>query len=110
MTLKSYICILDWVDSGHAINSAAHAGTIIMLEWPNDPMVIEWTKNSIRKVTCKITPEQFGYLKQFEDHYIITELAFRSIKDPAGKEVGIVFKPRDEWPKYFKYLKMWRLP
>jgi hypothetical protein len=101
MNLKSYICILDWVDPGHAINSAAHAGTILMLEWRDDPILWEWTESSIRKTTCEVTDDQFKYLKRFEDYKIITEIAF------GGKEVGMVFKPRAEWPKYFKYLKLW---
>lgn len=92
---------MDWVDPGHAINSAAHAGTIIKLRWPNDPDVVEWTKSSIRKVICEITHQQFECLKQFDDYEIITELAF------DGKEIGLIFKPRKEWPKYFNYLKLW---
>lgn len=100
--IKSYICILDWVDPGHAMNSAAHAGTMIMLKWPNDPIVKEWTESSIRKVTCKITQKQFDYLIQnFDDYQIITELSFE------GRPVGIVFKPRSQWSKYFNYLKLW---
>jgi hypothetical protein len=99
--IKSYICLLDWVDPGHAINSASHAGTIIMLKWSDDPIVKEWTENSIRKVTCSVTEKEFTHLKQFDDYQVITELAFE------GKEVGLVFKPRREWPKYFKFLRLW---
>lgn len=99
--IKSYICIGDWIDAGHAINSAAHAGTIIMLKWADDPSVKEWTETSIKKVTCIINRKEFEYLKQFDDYQIITELAFN------GEEVGIVFKPRAEWPKFFSYLRLW---
>jgi hypothetical protein len=99
--IKSYICIRDWVDPGHAINSAAHAGTIIMLEWSNHPEVQEWIKNSIRKVTCVINKKQQKILKLYDDYQIITENAF------GGAEVGLVFRPRLEWPKYFKFLALW---
>jgi len=99
--IKTYICIGDWIDPGHAINSAAHAGTIIMLKWPDDPDVFYWTKTSIRKVTCEINKKELEQLKQFDDYQIITEMAF------DGEEVGIVFKPRREWPKYFSFLRLW---
>ena len=99
--IKTYICLLDWVDPGHAINSAAHAGTIIMLKWGDDPFVKYWIDDRIRKVTCSVRQEQFDYLEQFDDYEIITELAF------DNQEVGMVFKPRYEWPKYFNFLTLW---
>ena len=102
MTIKTYICLLDTIDPGHAINSAAHAGTIIMLNWADDPIVKAWLKDRIRKVTCAITANEFIYLTGFDlEHQVITEAAFND------ESVGIVFKPQLEWPKYFKYLKLW---
>ena len=98
---KSYVLIMDWVDVGHAINSAAHAGALLMKEWENTPEVEEWLRDSFRKVTCKVTPEEFERAKQFEDKIVITELAF----DKA--EVAMVFKPRRGYPKFFQFLKLY---
>jgi hypothetical protein len=102
MKLAMYILILDWVDLGHAINSAAHAGLMGYLNWKDDPIIDEWLKNSFRKRTCKVTQDEFERAKQFDDFQVITELAF------DRKEVGLVFKPRYEWPKFFKFLKLYK--
>ena len=96
-----YILIGDWVDKGHAINSAAHAGLMGYLEWKDDPIIQEWLKSSFRKVTCEVNKQEFLQSKMFADHVVITELAF----DKA--EVGLVFKPRYVWPKFFNYLSLW---
>ncbi len=101
MNLKMYILILDWVDLGHALNSASHAGLVGYLKWQHDPIIELWLANSFRKVTCKVTQDEFERAKQFDDFEVITELAFDK------KEVGLVFKPRYEWPKFFKYLKLY---
>jgi len=101
MKLKMYILILDWVDLGHAINSVGHAGLMGYLKWKDDPIMEEWLETSFKKATCKITPAECEWAKKFDDYEIITELAF------DGKEVGLVFKPRYEWPTFFKYLKLY---
>ncbi len=100
--LKMYILILDWVDLGHAINSAAHAGLMGYLEWKDNPIVDLWLKNSFRKVTCKINQKEYDKAITYPDYQVVTELAF------DGKPVGLVFKPRYEWPKFFNYLKLYK--
>ena len=102
INLKMYVLILDWVDLGHAINSASHSGLIGYLKWEHDPILKLWLANSFKKATCKVNQDEFERAKQFDDYEIITELAF------DGKEVGLVFKPRYEWPKFFKYLKLYK--
>jgi hypothetical protein len=102
MNLKMYILILDWVDLGHAINSVGHAGLMGYLEWKDDPIMDEWLATSFKKATCKITEAEFQRAMKFDDYKIITELAF------DGNAVGLVFKPRYEWPKFFKYLKLYK--
>lgn len=99
--LKEYLLILDWVDLGHAINSAGHAVLMADLEWRDDPVYQDWRENSFRKVTCKVTPEEFEQAKQYDDYVAVTEMAFDK------KEVALIFKPRSEWPKFFKFLKLY---
>jgi len=103
--LKMYVLIKDWVDVGHSINSATHAGCAINKHWPeySDPIMQEWYSDSFRKVTCKVTEEQFEKAKTFgDDWFVITELQFDK------KEVILVLKPRREWPKFFKFLKLYK--
>lgn len=101
---KAYILIKDWVDTGHAVNSAAHAGCLIPEHWTRegDSDMEAWWDGPIRKVTCKVSEEQFEKAKEYNDWFVVTEMAFNS------QEVVLVFKPREEWPKFFKFLTLYK--
>lgn len=110
---KMYILIWDGMDVGHAVNTAAHAGAMIASKWPVevydgagpvvwDPDMKEWYDLSFRKVTCKVTREEMEQAKASGlEHFVVTESAY------GGQEVALVFKPRKEWPKLFKGLKLY---
>lgn len=100
---KMYILIKDWVDVGHAVNSCVHAGAMIQSNWDKeDPVMKDWYDTSFRKCTCKVTEEEFEKAKNYDDWFVVTEMAFDT------KEVILVFKPRKEWPKFFQFLKLWK--
>ncbi len=100
---KAYLLVKDTIAVGTAINSCAHAGTAIMVHWSNTTEVMEWLKGPMRKVTCKVTVEQFERAKKSElEHVVTTELALN------GEEVVLVFRPRTEWPKEFKFYSLYR--
>ncbi len=50
------------------------------------------------KAVCKVNPKEFENAKLIEDHVIITESSLNN------QEIAIAFKPREEWPKMFKFL------
>jgi len=104
MLLKSYILIKDWVDTGHAVNSCLHAGYLMSLKWnKDDPVIAEWLNTSFRKVTCVVSEQTFeAAKKQADDWFVVTELAFDK------QEVVLVFKPRLEWSKFFKFLQLFK--
>lgn len=100
---RMYILIVDWMDTGHAVNTAAHAGAMINSRWKEDDAdMADWYKTSFRKVTCKVTPVEFEKAKTYENWFAVTEMAFEN------KEVALVFKPRDEYPRFFQFLKLYR--
>ena len=99
--LKAYILIDETVPVGHAVNCAAHAALGMYLEHGGDPVVQEWAFNSFRKVSCKVTREQFERAKQYSGHTLITESAL------GYKECALGFAPRYEWPEFFKGLKLY---
>ena len=100
---KMYILLLDWIDVGHAVNTSAHAGAMLEAHWSkDDPIMKEWYDDSFRKVTCKVTQKEFEKSKEYEDWFVVTEMAFDK------KEVAIVFKPRKEWPRFFNFLKLYK--
>lgn len=100
---KLYILLLDDVPLGYAINAAAHAGCSAALGWRDDPDFETWAATSYRKVTCTVTQNQLAQCKlACGGGWIdITESALGS------KVVAVVFKPRDEWPKVFKHLRLY---
>ncbi|MCY1370933.1 hypothetical protein D9M69_580520 [compost metagenome] len=56
------------------------------------------------KAVCKVNAREFANAKQVVDHVVISESALNN------QEVAIVFKPRQEWPKMFRFLKLYRDP
>jgi len=102
--MKMYILILDWVDTGHAVNTAAHAALIAQELWNGDPEWEEWLCNSFRKVSCIATQAEFEKALSFHEEYeygVITESSF------GDEPVALVFKPRYDWDPFFKSLKLY---
>jgi len=100
--MKMYLLLKDFMDVGHAVNSAGHGVLIAHVKWNGDRQYDNWLKNSFRKVSCMVNDKEFENAKKYDDYVIITEMAF------DGAEVGLVFKPREEWPKPFKFFRLYK--
>jgi hypothetical protein len=106
LPLKLYILVKESMlqkDFGHTILSIAHAMAAGSRNWTGDPVFEDWANNSFRKVLCKVTDEQFEKAKTYfpEDEFqVMTECAI------DDQELTIVFKPREEWPKFFSFLSL----
>jgi len=102
---KLYILIRKDVkdrDLGHAALNIAHAMAVGFKKWHQDPIFQEWLNGSFRKVLCEVTDAEFEKAKSIlpmEEYEIIGESAL-------NEDISIIFKPRQEWPKFFKYLKL----
>jgi peptidyl-tRNA hydrolase len=99
---KMYILIKDSVPLGFAIIAAAHASLAAFLEYQDTPEIQEWVAGPFYKVVCKVTEEEFERSKKLDDHVTMTESAL------GGEEVCLAFKPREDWPKEFKYFRLYR--
>jgi len=95
-----YLLIKETIPLGKAINSAAHAGTMATLKWWKDPDFSEWLSH-FKKVTCKVSEAEFEKAKKFDKNVVVTEHSL------DGKEVALVFCPRHEWPKAFKFYRLY---
>ena len=129
---KMYILLLDILDTGHAVNTAAHAGAMIQAHWPRiswiggveeaeeseDRDMADWYDNSFRKVTCKVTLEELHAARQVARDTLTPSICAGLPAEPmqyfevtesayGGKTVALVFKPRDTWPPFFKNLKLY---
>ena len=97
-----YILIKDSVPLGYAIVAAAHASLAAYLKFRDSEEVPRWLAGSFRKAVCKVSAEDFEKAKAVADHVVLTESAL------DGQEVAIAFKPREQWPKSFKYFSLYR--
>lgn len=99
--MKMYILIKNDIPEGFAILAAAHASLATYLKFKDDSDMQIWVTNTFYKVICKVNDKEFEKAKTFEDSVVLTESAL------DHKEVAITFKPREEWPKPFKFYKLY---
>jgi peptidyl-tRNA hydrolase len=100
--MKMYILIKEAVPLGFQVLAAAHASLACYLKFRDSNEVAAWLSGPFYKVVCRVSDEEFERAKAYEDHVVLTE----SGRD--GQEVAIAFKPRDEWPKAFKFFKLFK--
>jgi peptidyl-tRNA hydrolase len=100
--LKMYILVRDDVPLGPAIVAVAHASLAGYLKFADTPEVKAWLSMPFRKVVCMANAKEFENSKSLEDHLVMTESALEK------REVAIVFKPRAEWPRMFKFLRLYQ--
>jgi hypothetical protein len=97
-----YILIKESVPTGLALAAAAHASLAAYLKFQHSPEVQEWLSGPFYKAVCKVTDEEFERAKACHDNVVITESAL------GGAEVALAFRPREEWPRPFKFLRLYR--
>lgn len=100
--MKMYILIKDTVPEGFAILAASHASLAAYLKFRNTPEIQEWLSGLFYKVICKVNEKEFEKAKSFEDSVLITE------SELENSEVALAFKPREEWPKPFKFYRLYK--
>lgn len=100
--MKMYILIRESLPLGNAIVAAAHASLAAYLEFRDAPEVAAWLDGPFRKVVCRVSDQEFEQARGFADHVVLTESSL------DGAEVAIAFKPRDAWPKAFRFYRLYR--
>lgn len=100
--MRMYILVRESIPIGFAILGAAHAAVACTERFRGHDDVEAWLSGPFRKVICKVTDAELERAKELEDHVRITESAL------DGAEVAVAFRPRAEWPKAFRFLKLYR--
>lgn len=100
--MRMYILIRDDVPQGFAILAAAHASLACYLEYRSHPDVSEWLSGPFYKVICRVGEGEWKKALEAGDHVVITESALE------GREVALAFRPREEWPKAFRFFQLFR--
>jgi len=63
---------------------------------------VSYWLSSFRKVVCKVNEKEFENAKSVKKKVVITESAL------GDAEVAIAFSPREEWPKMFKFFRLYK--
>lgn len=100
--MKMYILVKESIPIGFAVLATAHASLACYLRFRDSIEVAEWLAGPFYKVVCRVTDAEFEAAKELEDHVVLTESAL------DGAEVAIAFRPRAEWPKAFKFYRLYR--
>lgn len=100
--LRMYILIKDTVPvdfSPLVMHGLLLAG---YLHFQDDPDTMVWASSVFHKVVCSVNEKEFQNAKLLDGRIVTTA------SELNGDEVAIVFKPRLEWPKPFKFYKLWK--
>lgn len=98
--MKRYICILDDIPVGHAINVASHLADALNFTFGMSSEFRCWRSSSLRSVIVKVNAVQFEELKKLPDGVIFREDALK------WKECGIAFPPKMEHPLIMNTLQL----
>ena len=97
-----YILIKESVPRGLALVATAHASLAAYLQFQDTPEVREWLGGPFSKAVCEVSDDELEQANSCPDHVVITESAL------DGAAVAIAFKPREEWPKAFRFYRLYR--
>ena len=100
--LKMYILVRGTLPIGLALVAVAQASLAAYLRFQETPEVAQWLAGPFLKTICQVSEVEFEAAKQVPDVVVITESTL------GGQEVALAFKPRQEWLKAFKYLRLYR--
>lgn len=97
-----YILVKDSIELGKAVVGVAHASLACYLKFKDKDEVQNWLSGPFYKTVCIVNDEEFEKAKQESDNIIITESSL------GDKETVIAFMPRVEYPRYFKFFRLYK--
>ena len=96
-----YIIVKDSIPDKLVPVITAHASLACYKKYEDNGNMIKWINGIFKKVVCIASEIEFEKLKNESDFIVLTESSL------DNKEVSLAFCPREEYPKIFKFLKMW---
>ena len=102
--MKMYLLIHETVPLGYAMLAAAHGSLACYLQHSEHPDVKSWVEGRFDKVVCRADDLAFERAKALEGKVTLTESGL------DGREVGVVLRPRQEWPKWVRFLPLYKGP
>ncbi|CAA7386756.1 peptidyl-tRNA hydrolase [Chryseobacterium fistulae] len=99
--MKMYIIVKDNIPDKLVPVITAHASLACYKKYENNEEMIQWMNGIFKKVVCIANDNEFEELKKEAGFIVLTESSL------DHKEVSLAFCPREEYPKKFRFLKMW---
>jgi len=99
--MKMYIIVKNDIPDKLVPVITAHASLACYKKFEHNENMIQWMNGIFKKVICVVNETEFNTLKNETNFVLLTESSL------ANKEVALAFCPREEYPKKFKFLKMW---
>ncbi|NQX78677.1 peptidyl-tRNA hydrolase [Gilvibacter sp.] len=100
--LKMYILVKDSIPPGKAVVGVAHASLACYLEFADDQAIKQWLDGPFYKTVCLVNEKEFEKAKSEPDRVVMTESTL------DHQETVIAFKPREKYPKYFKFFRLYK--
>lgn len=79
----------------------AHASLACFRKFEHNKDMQTWINGIFKKVVCVVSEAEFSNAQKEADNIVLTESAL------DNQEVCLAFVPREEYPKMFKFFKMW---
>ncbi|HEX7870583.1 MAG TPA: hypothetical protein VF455_10775 [Chryseobacterium sp.] len=99
--MKMYIIVKNNISDKLVPVITAHASLACYKKYETNENILKWINGIFKKVVCVVNETEFESFKNDENNIVLTESSL------DNKEVCIAFCPREEYPKKFKFLKMW---
>jgi hypothetical protein len=99
--MKMYILLKETLPNKFAPVVSAHSSLACYKKFETDDDMQTWINSIFKKVVCTVTEAEFEKAKTEDKHIVLTESAL------DNAEVAIAFSPREEYPKRFKFFRMW---
>ena len=99
--MKMYILIREFVPLGKAVLVSAHSSLACYLKFKEHLEMQQWLDTSFKKVVCVVNDAEFEKARLESDNVVLTESTL------DNQEVSVAFCPRVEYPKMFKFLRLY---
>lgn len=97
--LKMYILVRNDLPRDQAFAACATASVACYQRYEDSPAMQQWVNGIFRKVVCSVNSKEFAKASAVDGRVAIT-----SSND--GSALALAFCPRDDWPKMFRYLRL----
>jgi peptidyl-tRNA hydrolase len=99
---KMYILVKNDLSHNQIALTCAHGSLSCYLKFKDNDDMIKWKEESFKKVICLVDEKEFERAKEFAWKVVMTESSL------GGRETALVFCPREEYPKPFKFYKLYK--